>query len=248
MRSIKLAATTALTGLMLTVMTTANSSVPARECGSDHPQYKYSSTPESNTQVSGTPAGSGAYYNLQPIPLDDETVEKVRHFTDDLDGRWRGTGLDIRCIVAEDNSHVTVSNYDVDAEIDKHFLGSLVMQVQQENTDQVNLDTIHLSPKTELDPSLTTELEFNALGQRTGHRSFTIDVSTPDTLVYDEKYRRFISRNRLDANGKPAAPFAVSLVHEIKTVSINASDLTVSRDVYINGKFVSQQQWQLERL
>lgn len=244
----KLAAAVALTGLTI-VATPAYSFVPAQECGSEHPQYKLLSKAISDTKTSDIQDRDNQYYDLQTISIDDATIKMVRDFTSRLDGRWHGTGLDIRCIVADDNTHTTINNYDVDAEIDKNFLGALIMQVQQENAEQVKFDTIPLSPKTELDASLATELNDNSLGQRTGHRSYTIDVSAPDTLVFDEKYRRFIANTRrYDLSGNALAPFALNLVHEIKTVSISAADLTVSRDVYINGKFISQQQWQLERL
>ena len=42
---------------------------------------------------------------------------------------------------------------------------------------------------------------------------------------------------------------AVRLVHEIKTVSFDqgADTLTVNRDIYVNGYFGANQEWQLTR-
>ncbi len=242
---------TSLVGLALTLAPTANGTIatianaPAIECGSIYQPQNY---------VTGNDAEYDDYFNIEPVFINDETVEQVRQFTSSIDGRWHGTGLDIRCVVIADQysdaeSLTTVETFDVDAEFEKHFLGALVMEIQQENKDQVNLDQIVLSPVTELDPSLETGLKWNPHGQKTGHRNFRVDLSSPGTLVFDEKYRRF-QQPPVDNNRRPTNdPFlAVRLIHEIKTVSVDQTELTVNRDVYVNGRFVAQQQWQLERL
>lgn len=222
-----------------TIATT--SSLPAYQCGSDFNAQNY---------LTGE---QDAINHLHTIPtlIDDATIEEVRKFTDKLDGRWHGTGLDFRCFISEDTTRTTIDSFDVDAEIDKHFQGALVMELQQENSEQVNIDRIFLSPSTELDPSLESGLKINTHGQKTGRSSFTVDLSLPGTLVFGEKYTRFIPRPTFDGLTRSlrlGAPFATRLVHEIKTVSLNHSELTVHRDVYVNGKFVSQQQWQLKKL
>jgi len=106
------------------------------------------------------PSGSD-YFDIQTTLLDDATLKKVRSFTRDLDGRWEGNGLEVKCGISDDQPLSTISNYDVDAEVNQHFLGALVLEVEQETKRAVNLDRITISPETERDDQ----------GQRTGHRN-----------------------------------------------------------------------------
>jgi len=176
------------------------------------------------------------YFDIQQTPLDDKTLNQVRSFTQLLDGRWQGTGLEVKCGVSDDQPLAIISNYDVDAEIMQHFLGSSIMEVEQETKRFVNLDRIVISPETEKYQQ----------GQRTGHRNYSVELTESDTptMVFDEKYRLFTPRL---VRGEERN--AVRLVHEIKTVSLNQAEdtLTVNRDVYVNGHFTAQQEWQLTR-
>ena len=130
------------------------------------------------------------------------------------------------------------------------------MEIHQENAEETSLDRVFLAPETELDPILDLSDQLLITnGQRTGHRSYQLDFSIPDTLIYNDKYRRLANRSevverfeRLGAEGRPPAPFGQRLVHEIKTVSIKEAELTVHRDVYVDGTFVAQQHWQLRRI
>jgi len=176
----------------------------------------------------------GDYFNIQQTLLDDATLNQVHSFIQLLDGRWQGTGLEVKCGTSDDQVPTIISNYDVDAEIMQHFLGSSIMEVERETSRFVSLDRIYISPETEKYQQ----------GQRTGQHSYSVELTQSDTstMVFDEKYRLFIPRGERRN--------AVRLVHEIKTVSLNQADgtLTVNRDVYINGRFTAQQEWQLTRL
>lgn len=238
----------ALLGATASATSTANIGLPAHECGSIY---------ESQNYPPGAP-DTGNYYHLAPHLIDDATVEQVRDFTDELNGRWHGTSLHTRCILAPDDLRTTITSFDVDAEIDKHFLGALIMKLQQENSDEVVFDKIFLSPETELDESLDytidAELPGKTHGQRTGNRTFRIDFTSPNTLVYNQKYRRIVRDTAMVHPGMVAqqhprvSEITMRVVHEIKTISFNDSKLTVNRDVYVDRRFVSQQQWQLERI
>ncbi len=245
---------------------TATSGLSVQQCGSVYEPQNY---PPGKQET-------GDYYHIAPNVIDDAIVEKVRDFTDKLDGdRWQGTALHTRCILAPYDTRTTITSFDVDAEIDKHFLGALVMELHQENAEELVLDQIWLSPETELDGSLDYSLDSDnpskTHGQRTGNRNFRIDFSSPDTLVYNQKYRRIVKEAdhvapglvinqlpRLPPDLKPditdrdaqhrISELTMRVVHEIKTVSLNNSGLTISRDVYVDRRFVAQQQWQLVRI
>lgn len=239
----------ALLGITTGNTTTATSGLSAQQCGSVYEPQNY---PPGKQET-------GDYYHIAPNVIDDATVKKVRDFTDKLDGdRWQGTALHTRCILAPDDTRTTITSFDVDAEIDKHFLGALVMELHQENAKELVLDQIWLSPETELDESLDYSLDVDSPskthGQRTGNRNFRIDFSSPNTLVYNQKYRRIVKQTDHVAPGlinlqQPRiSEITMRTVHEIKTVSLNNSGLTISRDVYVDRRFVSQQQWQLVRI
>ena len=227
--------------------TTDQAGITTYECGSTFKPGNY--LPASQHETSD-------YFQLKPTIFDDAVYDQVRDFGDRLNGRWYGTVLDIRCLDTYEESHTSVKSFRVDAKIKKHFQGALIMEIHQENAEETSLDRVFLAPETELDPILDLSDQLLITnGQRTGHRSYQLDFSIPDTLIYNDKYRRLANRSevverfeRLGLEGRPPAPFGQRLVHEIKTVSIKEAELTVHRDVYVDGTFVAQQHWQLRRI
>ncbi len=188
------------------------------------------------------------YFDIQPTLLDDATLGQVRKFAGQLNGVWHGTGLDVRCIIPNELTPSSNNKYRVEAEITQHFLGRSILEVAQHTKEYTNLDLINLSPDTENNDFTLT----GGQGQGRGLRNFSVDVSSPNSLVYDEKYRVFTPRQVTRLRGEVRETVdraAVRLVHEIKTVSFNqsADTLTVNRDVYVNGYFSAKQEWQLTR-
>lgn len=254
--AIVLASLTMASATVVSASVTANAGagVTTHECGSKFEPGNYLPTSQHE---------NSDYFQLKPILFDDAVYDQVRHFGDRLNGRWYGTLLDIRCLDTYEESHTSVKSFRVDAEIEKHFQGAVIMEVHQENAEETSLDRVFLAPETELDPILDLSDQLVVTnGQRTGHRSYQLDFSIPDTLIYNDKYRRLANRSEVverfielqmvetleETEGRRPAPFGQRLVHEIKTVSIKEAELTVYRDVYVDGHFVAQQHWQLRRI
>ena len=188
------------------------------------------------------------YFDIQPTLLDDATLSQVRKFASQLNGIWHGTGSEVKCVIANEMLPPGNNDYRVEAEITQHFLGGSILEVEQNSKEYTNLDLINLSPDTENNDFTLT----GGQGQGRGLRNFSVDVSNPNTLVYDEKYRTFTPRQVTGLRGgilETVDRAAVRLVHEIKTVSFNesADTITVNRDVYVNGYFSAKQEWQLTR-
>lgn len=227
--------------VLATATSITSSPVYANECGAPYPsilqQQEYND-----------------YFYIDITPVSDETIDQVKNFNERLDGRWHGSVTDIKCDVSPyaDYDPLTIINsFDVDAEFEKHFRGALILQLQQENAEQVHLDTLFLTPNTE-EFDLDTQGRKNQ-GQKVGQRNYSVDFPSEDTLVFNEKYRRFSLRDPRPVlrvrDIRNDATHAVRLVQEIKTVSIGSeSELTIQRDVYVNGRFSAQQEWQLKRL
>ena len=187
------------------------------------------------------------YYNLHQPRVAKETYLELNNLADQLDGRWHGTGIEVNCGVSDGESLAIVENFDIDAEIEQHFLGSIIVRAEKESKRKVALDRIFLSPQSE------RELEKIRQGYEPELPSYTVEFSSPNTLVFDHKYR---ASNGLPSNdalnpywitSSPLVDRARRLVHEIKTVSLDNDQLNINRDVYVNGHFVSQQEWQLKR-
>jgi len=209
------------------------------------------------------PQANDDYYHMDGIAVDDKTRDQLEEFADLLDGRWMGTGIDVDCSTSNGESHSTITSYDIDAEIEQHFQGAIVLRAEKETSRKVKLETIFFSP----------EIEKQRQGLQKGHRSYTVTFSEPNTLVFEEKYRVYNRRpaGQLPANMRLVAraptrcknPTGVTqligtnarifecgfqrMIHDIKTVSIENHKLTINRDLYVNGHFVAQQEWQLNK-
>jgi|GEM_PF-5803248 len=106
-----------------------------------------------------------------------QTIDQVKNFNERLDGRWHGSVTDIKCDVSPyaDYDPLTIINsFDVDAEFEKHFRGALILQLQQENAEQVHLDTLFLTPNTE-EFDLDTQGRKNQ-GQKVGQRNYSCET------------------------------------------------------------------------
>jgi len=188
------------------------------------------------------------YFDIQPTLLDDKELSQVRKFAGQLNGRWHGTGSETKCVIPNEVLPSGNNDYRVEAEITQHFLGRSILEVEQHSKEYTNLDLIDLSPDTENNDFTLT----GGQGQGRGLRNFSVEVSGSNELVYNEKYRTFTPRQVTRLRGgvlETVDRAAVRLVHEIKTVSFDrsADTITVNRDVYVNGYFSANQEWQLTR-
>ncbi len=191
---------------------------------------------------------SSDYFDIQPTLLDETELDQVRKFAKQLNGVWHGTGSEVKCVIPNELLPSSSNNYRVEAEITQHFNGRSILEVAQHSKEFTNLDLIDLSPDTENNDFTLT----GGQGQGRGLRNFSVEVSNTDSLVYDEKYRVFTPRQVTRLSGgvlETVDRAAVRLVHEIKTVSFDhsADTITVNRDVYVNGYFSANQEWQLSR-
>lgn len=185
-----------------------------------------------------------SYYDLDKSELEQETYLGLNDLAEHLDGRWQGTALEVNCGVADTTPLARIENYEIDAEISQHHLGSIIVRAQKESRRKVQLENLFIAPEIERD------MERQRQGDERHFPSYSIEFSSPNKMVFDHKYRAFKS----PPYGQP--PFVAShvpgkrgtrLIHEIKTVSLDNNLLTISRDVYVNGYFVSQQEWQLKK-
>ena len=187
---------------------------------------------------------SDEYYDLERPRTDKKTLLELNDLADQLNGRWHGTGIEVDCGISDGTPLTTIENFNIDAEIEQHFRGSIIVRAQKENKDIVQLENLFISPDNK------RELETIQQGYEPHPPSYSIEFSSPNTLVFDHKYRTtnaaptipnvFVNSSRVEQ--------ARRVVHEIKTVSLENDQLTIFRDVYVNGIFVSQQEWQLTKL
>ena len=187
---------------------------------------------------------SEEYYELHRAPVDKKTLLGLNDLADQLNGRWHGTGIEVDCGVSDGTPLTIVENFDIDAEIEQHFLGSIIVRAHKENKDKVQLENLFISPENK------RELETLQQGYEPHPPSYSVEFSSPGTLVFDHKYRASNAIPDIPnfVVNSPLVDRARRLVHEIKTVSLDNNQLTIYRDVYVNGYFVSQQEWQLNKL
>lgn len=211
----------AFTGLALIGLAMTSTGAHAMQCGS-------------------TFQHNGDYRTVQATEFDDKTLRAVDDFVQRIDGDWEGAGLDIRCSGSNDESRSTITNFDVEAEISRHWTGRSVIQVEQDSDRFVSLERFTLSPDTEHNL-------IDSYGNKTNQNYDSIDFSTPNTMVYKQKYRVVIERD--DPEAVDGTRTFIRHVFEIKTVSLSDDQnaLTVNRDIYVNGRFSAQQEWQLYR-
>ncbi len=187
------------------------------------------------------------YYQLNKTLIDKNTTQQIRSFADQLDGsKWRGTGIEVECGRSNGETLSTISNFDIDAEIRMHFLGSIILDAEKESRHKVQLEKIFITP----------EIEKHNQGMQVANRSYSIEFSNPNTLVFNDKYRvrnatinttRSTPLNNSNSVSRQRSETGTRMVHEIKSVKLANNTLKISRDVYVNGHFVSNQEWQLKR-
>lgn len=187
------------------------------------------------------PTTDDDYYHLDLPAVDSSTTNQLRDFASKLDGRWRGSALEIECGISDGENLSSVRNYELDAEISQHFLGAIIVRAEKDSPRKRSLDKIFLSP----------EIDKQRQGKKIGYRSYSVEFSDANTMVFNEKYRvhnngplvefrdaRHVNRQR---------PVFQRMVHEVKSVKLENNKLHINRDLYVNGHFVSQQEWTLTR-
>jgi len=204
------------------------------------------------------------YLQLDRSPADDATKQRVNEFAKKLDGRWFGEAIEVICGISNGTTHAEIKNFKLDAEVDQHHDGSIIMRAHKENGRKLVLDRMTFSPEVKREMR-SLEHDIESRGAELGFRSYEVSFPSENTMVFDEKY--LMTYESMSNSFDPSVPtalandfqfgtpagfrrddrFFTNLVHEEKTVKINNDKLDVNRDVYVNGHFISSQKWTLDR-
>lgn len=160
------------------------------------------------------------YYNLDGHAITDRDRARLEKFATVLRGHWQGIELAKECVGHFSAPTEDMQRYQVRAEITRHDTGAIRIQAEKERqSDRVlKLDTMFISPET--------DLEYGRL-----HGWHTLEFIDDNTVIFSEKSRVGNSR----------------LLHVVKKIQLRNNKLTVDRKLYVNGYFVEQNGWILER-
>ncbi len=226
MNSIRLASS----AFVAVLATTFSSVVNAKQCD----------------EIFQEPQGSD-YYELNKPPIDEGTSRQLREFAEQIDGKWRGTGLEVKCGVSDGEPLSTIINFEADADISQHFQGAIILRAEKESKRKIHLEKIGISPN----------IDKQRQDRRRGMYSYTVSFDDPNTMIFEEKFRVFTKARPTERNaGAPSYPYPnngttlsfFGLFHEIKSVKLVNDTLEINRDIYVNGRFATTQEWQLTRI
>lgn len=176
------------------------------------------------------------YFNLADHSIADSDRARLEKLAVELRGHWRGIELAIECVGHYSAPNEDMQQYQVRAEISRHETGAIRIQAEKERlSDRVlKLDTLFISPET--------DAEYGRL-----HGWHTLDFIDDHTVIFSEKSRVANGKSRLFAELAPTAIGTNRLLHVIKKIELRGNKLTVDRKLYVNGYFVEQNGWILER-
>ena len=187
------------------------------------------------------------YYELNKPPIDESTSRQLREFAQQIDGKWRGTGFEVKCGISDGKPLSTIINFEADADISQHFQGAIILRAEKESTRKVHLEKIGISPN----------IDKQRQDRRKGLYSYTVSFDNPNTMIFEEKFRVFTKAPPTGRTaGAPSFPYPnndaelsfFGLFHEIKSVKLVNDTLEINRDIYVNGRFATNQEWQLTRI
>ncbi len=197
---------------------------------------------ECNDLAPGNDSQSDQYFHLDEPAIDAPTIKLTREFAKRLAGKWWGTQLEVSCKGHYTSPYKDYNQYRISAEISQHFNGAIRLEAEKERESDrtLKIEKVFFSP----------EIEKYRLGREVGWRSYTVDFSDKNTLVMVDKYRvrNFpLSPLLAAATAAPGVTSATRLLHEIRKVKIENNTLKIDRQLFVNGHFVAQDGWLLER-
>lgn len=191
------------------------------------------------------------YFNLDNHSITGSDRAKLEKLAVKLRGHWQGIELVKTCNGHFKSPDEDRQRYQVRAEVSRHATGAIRVQAEKEReSDRVlQLDTMFISPETDAE-----------YGRLQGWH--TLDFIDNNTVIFSEKSRvaSGIKHKRQfgwpsvfsGANGvfAPLAPTAIGnsrLLHVVQKIQLSGNKLTVDRKLYVNGYFLEQNGWILER-
>ncbi len=206
------------------------------------------------------------YFNLDGNPISDRDKAKLEKLATKLRGHWKGIELTKECVGHFSNPSEELQHYEVRAEITRHDTGAIRLQAEKERQSDhvIKLDTMFISPEIDA-----------VYGRIQGWH--TLDFISEDTMIFSHKSRvangATLNFDRLQAfyaDGQletifptgsqqtttvtgaiaPLPPTSIGtsrLLHEVKKIELRANKLIVDRKLFVNGFFVEQNGWTLER-
>ena len=172
---------------------------------------------------------TGSYYELEAIELDHETNANVSKLRNLVSGRWNGTMLHESCAGHYTSPVKKQLSYRLyAAETETIHNGDIRVEAMADSADTTRIAKLFLSPE----------------------HSYSVEQLDSNTWVFTEKYRASGFPNE----SIPPANLALSLsgssgrlVHEVKKVQLDQDKILVDHAVYVNGFFVSREDWVLTR-
>lgn len=201
---------------------------------------------ECNHLAPGNDLATEDYYLLDEPAIDLPTIKQADKFAKRLAGRWHGTQLELSCKGHFTSPHKDYNQYRISAEISTHFNGGIRLEAEKERESDrtIKIEKMFFTPETKKD----------RLGREIGWRSYVVEFIDDNTLLLIDKYR---VRNRVRNAGVspqlravstvPGVTGATRLLHEVKKITLDKNSLKIDRTLYVNGYFVAQDGWLLER-
>lgn len=206
-----------------------------------------SAEPLCNTLAEEFSANPEDYFQLNHAevePTDPAIFEQLTM----LAGDWDGHSSEINCKGRPPLSKAQASDFEVEATIDQNWRGELSMKAEKEQQRVLKLEQIWLTPEL---ASNREHRHMRTLSERTVQQG-------DNGVVVRHKYRARngglgagltpVNRAVCLYGGELADCRSTRLVDEVKTLSWTENTLSIQRDTYVNGQFVSRQDWQLNRL
>lgn len=218
--------------------------------------YTTDAGPACNTFAAGYTEDAERYFHLDTgTGLDGQPKQMIVDLATLLDGNWRGHSSALNCVGHYTNGRPEASHYAVRARITRKFNGAIKLEAEQADKRSVKLTKLYLAPELERANSASW-------------KNYSIEFISPTRIKFDHKYRT--------GNGDPRDTFfdaalrfpdrtpcveelyrenicynnsvnSSRLIHEIKEINLQNDQLTVDHSLFMNGLFVSHEQWSLER-
>jgi hypothetical protein len=225
----------------------------------------YAADDSCNTYASGFTENAETYFHLDTgSGLNGQSDERVTDLAERLQGKWRGHSSAINCVGHYLESTAQKTDYAVEAEVIHKFNGALKLEAEQSGSRSVKLTKLFLAPELKRQ---------NA----PDWRHYSIEFLSPNRMRFNHKYRarsgvtdpgvpsffpmalQFPARaecteyfhrrsvNRPTDVLTDALCSPTRLIHEIKEIELQEDQLTVHHRLFMNGLFVSQEKWMLNR-
>lgn len=164
------------------------------------------------------------YFDVNGHSITEADRTRLEKLAGALRGHWRGVELVKECVGHFKTPTEELQRYRVDAEITRHPTGAIRIEAEKarQSDNVLKLDTLFISPEIDLDYGRA-------------HGWHTLEFIDDNTVIFSEKSRVL--------SGNTFARF----LHTVKKIELRENKLTVDRLLYVNGHFVEQNGWILER-